>query len=181
MKISITSYFIGFLLLIFTPLLTNAQLRKKSDEPYRLTVEKGGNIQFNVNTFHYYIEGVDYSEWINTRLKIYCDTLSAGEVWYVGAIAQDSEFLSSFPDQSLPLNYLKLKATSGSDWTSTGEQTLSSNSYTSLVEDGYDPGSYRLDVEYRLDSTLGRHPGYYNTNILFRIDTTEPSTWSPPW
>lgn len=174
--------YISFILLIFFPFLTNAQAGKKSDEPYHLTVEKGGNIQFKVNTFHYYIEGVDYSDWTNTSLKIYCDALSTGEVWYIGAIAYDSEFLSSFPDQSLPLDYVKLKAEDGgSDWTSTGEKTLDHNSYIRLVEGGKDNGSYRLDIEYRLDSTLGRHPGYYNTNIEFRVDTTKPSTWELPW
>ena len=177
MKKSCINCYISFIIFLFLHGVVQAQ----SDIPYRLTVETGGNVQFKVNTFYYYTNGVDYSDWINTRLKIYCDTLSTGEEWYIGAIAQDSEFISSFPDQSLPLDFVKLKAISGSSWSSTGEQTLSSDSYTSLVENGEDPGSYRLDIEYRLDSTLGRHPGYYNTNIEFRIDTTEPSTWPAPW
>jgi len=175
MKTSCPNCYISLVLFLFLHGWVHAQ----SEVPYRLTVESGGSVQFKVNTFQYYNQGIDYTDWTATTLRIYCDTLSSGQVddiWYLGAKTQDSEFLCNYPDQSLPLNYVKVRAATGSSWTSTGETTLNSSSYTALVRNG-DEGSYSLDVEYRLDSTLGRHPGYYTTNFIFRIDTTQPSTW----
>ena len=142
--------------------------------PKRLTISSGGHIEFKVNSLYNYEQGVDYTTWRRTTLKVYVDTLLRGlhtDIWYLEVNAQTPEFQCNFPSQSLPLDYVTVEALYG-DWSTTGEVKLDADdgSFQTLLNNG-DAGSYKVDIQYKLDSTMGRAPGYYNTNFIFRVDT----------
>jgi len=163
-------WFCLIIILLVTSFIANSQV----EVPKRITISSGGHIEFKVNSLYDYEQGVDYTTWRRTTLKVYVDTLLRGlhtDIWYLEVNAQTSEFQCNFPSQSLPLDYVTLEALSGA-WSSTGEVQLDANddSFQTLLNNG-DAGSYKVDVQYRLDSTMGRAPGYYSTNFIFRVDT----------
>ena len=177
MKKQSAKLLIILIFILFLPALLRAQ------PPYRLTVESGGSVDFKVYSLKYYNDGMNYDDF--TTLRIYCDTLDSGdytEVWYLGVKAQDSEFISTYPGQSLALDFVELQAADGPGEQSFGNElntskmTLSSSSYQSIVTGG-DAGNYKIDLSYYLDSVKGQHPGYYNTNFIFRMDTVPISSW----
>lgn len=169
----------NFLLLFLLLLCIEAYAQNPT---WRVTVESGGHADFKIYTLEKYENGLDYIDWTNLRM-VYEDTTSGTQEdkWYLGVKAQDIEFISSFEERSLPLDLLSLEVSDGGGEDSFGGEIVSeeitlTDSYQPLVELG-DEGNYKLNITYRLDSTLGRPPAYYNTNLIFKMDTTAPSGW----
>lgn len=146
-------------------------------DTFRVGVQSGGNIQFEVNSLHRYNTGITYTDW--TTLRIHCDTLSIGHesIWQLEVKAMETEdsLQSNYPDRSLGSDNITLEAVNltvidGGTATLTGEITLSNN-YQSLIESG-DAGTYEVDIRYTLGPTLGRPPAYYTTTLDFYMSTT---------
>lgn len=169
MKKQFVIHLIGPIILLFLPALLRAQ------NSCHMILETGGNVDFKVYSLNYYNQGMTYEDY--TTLHVSCDTL-----WYLGVISQDSEFLCNYPDQSLSLDYVEIKATEGNGQQSFGSElntnkiTLSDTEYKTIVN-GADGGNYKVNLSYYLDSVKGQHPGYYNTNFIFRMDTIPISSW----
>jgi len=166
-KIYVTSY---ILVLLFLHVVAIAQ-----EDELHLNIEKGGNVEFKVNSISQYKGGMEYENW--TTLKIYSDT-----TWYLGVKATRDSFICNYPQPSLGLNVIKLQASDGGEDSFNGtlvqtEITLNEDlTHTTLVN-AADSGFYKINITYRLDPLIGKHPGYYNQN-LFLFDAV---TRSPFW
>lgn len=171
---------IVYIWLIF--IVVPCDLQAQNDHEYILNLRSGGSVDFNVSSLHHYNNGIDLEAW--TKLNVYYDTTGGPNEneWYLGVKVQDDVMYSNYPDQELSLDYVTISVEDGgganafgTDELTEGEITVTSSSYTLLVQEG-DEGHYTLNINYHLDSITGEHPGYYNTNLIFHMDTV-----LPPW
>ena len=180
MRVDVFKIFSGLLFFLLISVFASAQHSfgrlTEVQDTFRIGVQSGGNVQFKINSLHYYTNGATYTNW--TTLRIHCDTLSIGseDIWKleVKAMETGDSLQSNYPDRALGLDNLTLEAInftviSGGTLTLTAERTLS-NSYQTLIEEG-DAGTYEVDIRYTLGPTLGKPPAFYITNLDFYMST----------
>lgn len=150
-----------------------------SADPVGRQVFAGGQfVQFPINSFQKYNNGMELNDW--TRVRVSIQNLPPGTTWRYKIYTFKTEIIGEMPPNTLDLDYLKIQVVlvNSSGFASINVDTapidLSITQHSFVTGEGN--GEFELLISYKLGidplkPLLGENPDYYFVDLEFHLES----------